>query len=419
MSYPQTKKFPNVVKSWIAFDAGNSAFATTVLAAFFPLFFANYWGGDLDSVSSSKYFSAAVSIMNICVVIGMPIIGAMTDIKKLTKSLFAFLTLVSIFMVSCFYFIDYGKWQTALVVYGISFFCFCGSVTLYDKMLLSISSKDNISKISGYGYSFGYLGGGLLFLLNSFMVLQPSFFGLAGEANAIKWSFVTVSLWWLMFLIPLIIFYRDPDIQNEKDIKYVFSELKETIKIIISNRNIGIFLLAFFLYIDGVHTVMSLASMFANGIGINQSSIIQALILVQFVAFPATLFWAYISNKFNDKIVIYITIFIYLIVVFYSMFLSSAFEFFIMAGMIGSVQGGIQASSRSFFGKIIPVEKSGEFFGFYNTFGRAGTILGPAMVAVFLNLFNNLQIALIPIIILFIIGGILMYFVNEAYEDSV
>ena len=158
------------------------------------------------------------------------------------------------------------------------------------------------------------------------------------------------------------------------------------------------------------------AAIFAENIGIDQSAIILALILVQFVAFPSTLFWSYIGNKFNDKTVLYSTIFIYICVVIYSTSLSNATEFYIMAALIGSVQGGIQAASRSFFSKIIPTDKSGEFFGFYNTFGRAGSVMGPALVGIFIGIFNNFQIALVPIIILFIAGGFVLRFVKYPNE---
>jgi Permeases of the major facilitator superfamily len=177
-----------------------------------------------------------------------------------------------------------------------------------------------------------------------------------------------------------------------------------------------LFLFAFFLYIDGVHTIMSLAAIFAENIGMDQSAIIVALILVQFVAFPSTLFWSYIGNKYDDKVVLYATILIYICVVIYSTALTNSSEFYVMAVLIGSVQGGIQAASRSFFSKIIPTNKSGEFFGFYNTFGRAGSVMGPALVGMFIGIFNNLQIALVPIIVLFIAGGFLLRYVKYPNE---
>ena len=402
--------------SWIFYDFGNSAYATTVIAAFFPLFYEAYWSAGLEELQSTQYLAFALTIINLIILISAPIIGAITDYKKLTKALFIIFTLLSITSVASFYFIPMGKWLIALILYGISFFSFASAVTLYDKMLIYVAPKEQLTKVSSYGFSLGYLGGGLLFALNAFMVLQPQTFGLANEAEATRWAFITVSVWWFIFLLPLAINYKDREVEKTGSFKEVFAGFLSTFKNIKENRNVLLFLLAFFLYIDGVHTIMSLAAIFAENIGIDTSAIIIALILVQFVAFPSTLFWAYIGSKYNDKIVLYSTIFIYICVVIYSTMLSNATEFYIMAVLIGSIQGGIQAASRSFFSKIIPKSKSGEFFGLYNTFGRAGSVLGPFLVGLFIVIFGNLQISLVPIIILFIVGGIVLKFVKYPNE---
>ena len=215
---------------------------------------------------------------------------------------------------------------------------------------------------------------------------------------------------------PLAINYKEREVEKTGNLKEVLGGFVSTFRDIQKNKNVLLFLFAFFLYIDGVHTIMSLAAIFAENIGIDQSAIIVALILVQFVAFPSTLFWSYIGNKYDDKVVLYATIFIYICVVIYSTALSNSSEFYVMAVLIGSVQGGIQAASRSFFSKIIPTNKSGEFFGFYNTFGRAGSVMGPALVGMFIGIFNNLQIALVPIIVLFIAGGFLLRYVKYPNE---
>lgn len=412
MNHNQSLTFTKEIKSWIAYDAGNSAFATTVIAAFFPLFFSSYWAGNIDEITSAKYFTAGLTIMNLVILIGMPIIGAITDVKNLTKTFFSVFSFLGALLVISFAFVSENEWLFALILYGIALFCFSAAIVLYDKILIYISSSHNISKVSGFGYSVGYLGGGTLFVINAFMVMNPSFFGLENSAAAIKLSFVTVGIWWIIFTLPLFINYEQPKIQEGKIID-AFKQIYKTFIDITNQKNIVLFLIAFFLYIDGVHTVISLAAIFANGIGIGQESIILALILVQFVAAPATFIWSYVSTRYGDKTVIYITILIYIGVIFYSMGLDNAYEFYFMAGLIGSVQGGIQASSRSLFAKIIPEDKSGEFFGFYNTFGRAGSVIGPLLVNVFLVAFNNIRIALIPLIVLFIIGALFLKFVKE------
>ena len=412
MNHNQSLTFTKEIKSWIAYDAGNSAFATTVIAAFFPLFFSSYWAGNIDEITSAKYFTAGLTIMNLVILIGMPIIGAITDVKNLTKTFFSVFSFLGALLVISFAFVSENEWLFALILYGIALFCFSAAIVLYDKILIYISSSHNISKVSGFGYSVGYLGGGTLFVINAFMVMNPNFFGLENSAAAIKLSFVTVGIWWIIFTLPLFINYEQPKIQEGKIID-AFKQIYKTFIDITNQKNIVLFLIAFFLYIDGVHTVISLAAIFANGIGIGQESIILALILVQFVAAPATFIWSYVSTRYGDKTVIYVTILIYIGVIFYSMGLDNAFEFYFMAGLIGSVQGGIQASSRSLFAKIIPEDKSGEFFGFYNTFGRAGSVIGPLLVNVFLVAFNNIRIALIPLIVLFILGALFLKFVKE------
>ena len=412
MNHNQSLTFTKEIKSWIAYDAGNSAFATTVIAAFFPLFFSSYWAGNIDEITSAKYFTAGLTIMNLVILIGMPIIGAITDVKNLTKTFFSVFSFLGALLVISFAFVSENEWLFALILYGIALFCFSAAIVLYDKILIYISSSHNISKVSGFGYSVGYLGGGTLFVINAFMVMNPSFFGLENSAAAIKLSFVTVGIWWIIFTLPLFINYEQPKIQEGKIID-AFKQIYKTFIDITNQKNIVLFLIAFFLYIDGVHTVMSLAAIFANGIGIGQESIILALILVQFVAAPATFIWSYVSTRYGDKTVIYMSILIYIGVIFYSMGLDNAYEFYFMAGLIGSVQGGIQASSRSLFAKIIPEDKSGEFFGFYNTFGRAGSVIGPLLVNVFLVAFNNIRIALIPLIVLFILGALFLKFVKE------
>ena len=412
MNHNQSLTFTKEIKSWIAYDAGNSAFATTVIAAFFPLFFSSYWAGNIDELTSAKYFTAGLTIMNLVILIGMPIIGAITDVKNLTKTFFSVFSFLGALLVISFAFVSENEWLFALILYGIALFCFSAAIVLYDKILIYISSSHNISKVSGFGYSVGYLGGGTLFVINAFMVMNPSFFGLENSAAAIKLSFVTVGIWWIIFTLPLFINYEQPKIQEGKIID-AFKQIYKTFIDITNQKNIVLFLIAFFLYIDGVHTVMSLAAIFANSIGIGQESIILALILVQFVAAPATFIWSYVSTRYGDKMVIYMSILIYIGVIFYSMGLDNANEFYFMAGLIGSVQGGIQASSRSLFAKIIPEDKSGEFFGFYNTFGRAGSVIGPLLVNVFLVAFNNIRIALIPLIVLFILGALFLKFVKE------
>ena len=410
MDISSQKTFTKTVKSWIAYDAGNSAFATTVVAAFFPIFYLEFWASTMPKVEASIYLNWTLVICNSLILLSGPVIGAYTDINKSTKSALNMFTIVGALFVGSLFFIDVGSWLYALIFFGVANYCFCVAQIPYDKILTKITTPNNFSIISNQGYAWGYFGGGALFLLNALMSIYPSSFGLASQAEAIRVSFLMVSIWWLLFLIPLFLNFKEN--KTEKHSMSVFSSsfknIFKTLKSVYQYKNAFLFLIAFFLFIDGAHTVIYLASTFALNLGLETSSIIQALILVQFVAFPATLLWGYVANKYGDKLVLYITITSYICIIIYSTTLSSALEFYLLAAWVGFVQGGIQGSSRGMFGKLIPKEKAGEFFGLYNVMGRAGAILGPLMVGTLLTLYGNVRIALLPIAVLFIIGGLLL-----------
>ena len=410
MSNASNKTFTRTVKSWIAYDAGNSAFATTVVAAFFPIFYLEFWASNLPKIEASIYLNWTLVVCNVSILLSGPVIGAITDINQSTKKSLTIFTLTSVFFVGLLYFLSAGSWIYALVFFGIANFCFCVAQIPYDKILTKIASPEKFSIISNQGYAWGYAGGGLLFIVNALMSIYPESFGLASQSDAIRVSFLMVSIWWLLFLIPLLVNFKETT-NNQRSKGIVISSLKNivtTLKSVYQYKNAFLFLIAFFLFIDGAHTVIYLASTFALNLGLETSSIIQALILVQLVAFPATLIWGYVANRFGDKLVLYLTISSYIFIIIYSTTLSSALEFYLLAAWVGCVQGGIQGSSRGYFGKLIPKEKAGEFFGLYNVMGRAGAILGPLLVGSLLTLYGNVRIALLPIAILFIIGGLLL-----------
>jgi len=404
------KTFTKTVKSWIAYDAGNSAFATTVVAAFFPIFYLEFWASTMPKVEASIYLNWTLVICNTLILLSGPVIGAYTDINRSTKSALNIFTIIGALFVGSLFFIDVGSWLYALIFFGIANYCFCVAQIPYDKILTKITTPNNFSIISNQGYAWGYFGGGALFLLNALMSIYPSSFGLASQAEAIRISFLMVSIWWLLFLIPLFLNFKETKTEQHSISVFSssFKNIFNTLKSVYQYKNAFLFLIAFFLFIDGANTVIYLASTFALNLGLETSSIIQALILVQFVAFPATLLWGYVANKYGDKLVLYITIASYICIIVYSTTLSSAFEFYLLAAWVGFVQGGIQGSSRGMFGKLIPKEKAGEFFGLYNVMGRAGAILGPLMVGTLLTLYGNVRIALLPIAVLFIIGGLLL-----------
>jgi len=411
-------KFSAEAKAWILYDGGNSAFATTVIAAFFPIFFNDFWASGLEAEVKTAYLGWGLTISNLVLLFTSPFIGALTDISRTTKILFTGFGAISIISVAVLYFIPAGSWLQALIFFGIANYCFAAGNTLYDKMLVQVSDESNIARISSYGFAFGYLGGGLLFLINAAMTIKPEFFGLSSVADAVRWSFLSVSVWWTLFLIPILLKIQDKGVNLPgSPFKLAYTKVFNTLKTVSAKKNVFIFLLAFFLYIDGVHTIMAMAADFALNLGLPSSDVIIALILVQFVAFPTTLLWSKFAYKFGDKNTLLFTISLYLIVIGYSVFLSNAIEFYILASMVGAIQGGIQSISRSYYATLIPQDESGEYFGFYNMFGRAGAFMGPALVAIFVTFFQDTRYGLIPIAALFIMGAIILLKVKSTNES--
>ncbi len=412
MNTSTNKTFTKNVKSWIAYDVGNSAFATTVVAGFFPVFYLQYWAIDsgIDMAQATVYKSWALALCNTLVLFTAPLIGAITDINNSTKKSLVFFTVVAAFFVSLLSTLNSGSWIYALAFFCIANYCFSVAQIPYDKILTKITSEDKLSIVSNQGYAWGYLGGGFLFLVNASMFLFWEKIGLNSSEDAIKISFLMVSIWWCIFTLPIQKNFLEKVKPYKKTllVRDAFKNIVHTIKSISRYKNASIFLLAFFLYIDGAHTVIYLAADFALNVNLKATDVIPALILVQFVAFPATLLWGFIADKYGDKLVLYITIVSYIFIIGFSTTLSSALEFYIMAAMVGSVQGGIQGSSRGLFGKLIPEEKAGEFFGLYNVLGRAGAIFGPLIVGTLLTIYGDVRIALFPLIILFILGGLLL-----------
>ena len=406
------------IKSWIAYDVGNSAFATTVVAGFFPVFYNQYWANGIDADDATVYKTLALAVCNTIVLLTAPFVGAISDINNATKKFLVLFTVIGALFVGLLSTLSLGSWLYALVFFCIANYCFAVGQIPYDKILTKIAPHNKLSQISNQGYAWGYLGGGTLFLVNALMFLFWEKIGLNSSADAIKISFVMVAIWWFSFMLPIKKIYHEDVVHHKKSflLKESLINILTTLKSISKYKNVSLFLLAFFLFIDGAHTVIYLAADFALNVGLKANEVIPALILVQFVAFPATLFWGYIANKYGDKPVLYITIVFYIFIIFFSTTLSSAFEFYILAVLVGSVQGGIQGSSRSLFGKIIPLEKAGEFFGIYNVLGRAGAIFGPLMVGALLTLYGDIRISLLPIAVLFILGGLVLLKVKEANE---
>ena len=398
---------------WALYDWANSAFATTVMAGFFPIFFKSYWASDLSDAESTFVIGSANSIVGLVIAVSAPILGAIADAGNSKKRLLLIFATIGIISTGYLFFVPESSWKFAITFYAVGVIGFSGGNIFYDSLLVSVSNQDQRNQVSSLGFSMGYLGGGLLFLLNVLMFSYPSFFGLSSQIEAVLWSFMSVALWWAIFTTPLLTGVKENKIYKNNSglftiIKIAFQNLYKTGLSIKQYKSAVIFLLAYFLYMDGVDTIIRMATSYGADIGLSAQSMIGALLLTQFIGFPATLVFGVYSDKFGYKQTLSFAIFIYIGVVLFSSQMDTAIEFFIMAAVIGLVQGGVQAISRSYFSTLIPSEKAAEFFGFYNFIGKSSVFFGPFMVSGIALITNSPSAGILSLLILFIPGLILL-----------
>ncbi len=404
------------IYSWALYDWANSAYATTVMAGFFPIFFKSYYSTDIEVTLSTAHLGFANSISSFIIVLIAPLLGAMADSSSLKKRFLFLFAYLGILMSAALALVSQGDWQLAAFIYILGNIGFMGADTFYDALLPSISSSKNVDYISGLGFAFGYLGGGMLFGFNLLMLEKFSLFGLESEAEAIKLSFVSVALWWAIFSLPLFLFVEEKKRKERAAsslIKDGYLRLKNSFSKIKELKGVLLFLAAYWLYIDGVDTIIRMAVDYGMALGFDSKNLIFALLIVQFVGFPATLLFAKLAESWDTKKTIFLAIGIYLFITLWAALMHEVYEFYMLAVMIALVQGGIQALSRSYYSKMIPKEHAAEFFGFYNFLGKFAAILGPLLVAMVALFTQNSRASIGSVAILFILGAILLYFVDE------
>jgi len=406
------KENKRAVWSWAFYDWGNSAYSTTVMAGFFPLFFKEYWADPHNPNQSTFYLGMANSIASIVVASLAPLLGSIADqgsAKKKFLTLFAFLGVI---MTGGLWMVSQGNWQMAVVFYVMATIGFASGNVFYDSLLPGLASEERVDVVSSLGFGLGYLGGGLLFLVNVFMYLKPEIFGIPDGATAIKLSFLSVAVWWAVFTIPLILFVPEPknydSVNINNAIQMGWIQLIQTFKEIRNMKVVGTFLLAYFFYIDGVDTIIKMAVDYGMSLNFSGESLIIALLIVQFVAFPAALIYGRLGAKIGAKTAIMIGIIAYSVITFLGYFITKAWHFYVLAILIGLFQGGIQALSRSLYTRIIPAEKSAEFFGFYNMLGKYAAIIGPALMGTISLVTGSARLGILSILLLFILGAFLL-----------
>ena len=314
-------------------------------------------------------------------------------------------------------FVNEGAWEAAVFVYAIGNIGFMGSNIFYDSLLPTVANEKKVDFVSGLGFSLGYLGGGILFSLNVWMLQNPAFFGLDSSIEAVKTSFISVALWWMLFSLPLLFFVKEKKPIKDKGTFQIISEgyrrLSGTIRKIRHLKGLILFLVAYWLYIDGLDTIIRMAVDYGMAKGFDSKSLVLSLLIVQFVGFPATLIFAKLAQKWDTKKAILLAIGIYLFITLWAAWMDEIHEFYILAVMIALLQGGIQALSCSYYAKMIPDEYAAEFFGFYNFLGKTAAILGPFLIGMLALITENSRVGIASVAIFFILGAILLIRVDE------
>lgn len=405
------------VISWAFYDWGNSAFATTIMAGFFPIFFKQYWNADQSVNESTLHLGAANAIASIVIVVLAPLLGAIADKGNVRKKFLLFFASLGVVMTGSLYFVAQGDWVVAITLFVFATIGFMGGNVFYDALIMAVAPDKKVDFVSALGYGLGYLGGGLLFALNVFMTLNPQIFGLSDAGEAVRVSFVMVAVWWAVFSIPLLLFVKEPQPTSVSSAWAVISggykQLLLTMHEIRTLKFVLLFLAAYWCYIDGVDTVVRMAVDYGMSLGFKPNDLIVALLITQFVGFPAAIMFGKLGERFGAKSAIFIGIGVYVVITVWASFIEEVREFYILAVMIGLVQGGVQSLSRSFYTRLIPTGKSAEFFGFYNMLGKFSAILGPLIVGWVSVITGNPRFSILAITLLFGAGAVILYFVDE------
>jgi MFS transporter, UMF1 family len=402
--------------SWALYDWANSAFATTVMAGLFPIFFKQFWGAGLDVSYSTYCLGQANSIAAIVGGCAAPFLGYLADRKNARKRLLFLFATAGIVTTGTLGLVPHGDWGLALLFYVIATLGFAGGNLFYDSLLVNVAGKEKMDFVSALGFSLGYLGGGILFSLNVWMTLRPESFGLAGS-EAVRISFLSVALWWALFSIPLFLFVDEPritSIDSGASRTSGLQELKRVFREISSNRSILLFLAGYWLYIDGVNTIIVMAVDYGLSLGFNKGTLIVALLITQFVGFPAAILFGKLGEKLGTKNGIFIALAVYVGVCVWGYFMDRENEFYVLAVAIGLVQGGVQSLSRSFYAKMIPPQSAARFFGFYDMLGKFAAVIGPFLMGLVSVLSGNPRYSIVAVIFLFVSGAGFLYFVREA-----
>lgn len=415
------------LRAWAMYDWALSGLQTVITTAIFPIYFVRVAAAELPGSSGTQLYARANTIALLIVAVISPVLGAIADYRGDKKRFLAAFTVVGVTGAAAMFTIDRGEVGLASALFIVALIGGSGCLVFYESLLPHIATSAEIDRVSTAGYALGYLGGGLLAAFNLLWIQRPQWFGLpygdtlsANDATLpVRLAFVSVAVWWVIFAIPLFRRIPEPPRRLEPDeisathpLRAAVVRIGETLRELRRYRNAALMLAAFLLYNDGVQTIIKMSAAYGTEIGIGQSSLIAAFILVQFVGVPCAFAFGWIASKVGAKPAIFAGLVVYVVITILGYFMRTATDFFILAALVGTVQGGTQALSRSLFASMIPSYKSGEFFGFYSIFEKFAGIFGPLLFDIVITATGASRNAILMIIVFFIAGAALLAFVN-------
>jgi UMF1 family MFS transporter len=421
------------LRAWAMYDWANSAFWTTVIVAVFPPFFSDYAAAGLTPTEATARFAWSTTFAVTLVAILGPILGAVADYRAMKKKLLAVFMAVGVTATLLMATIDRGGWIYAALLFVVANIGVAASQVFYDSLLPHIAAPDELDRVSTSGFALGFLGGGLLLLVNLAWILSPATFGLPDTVAAIKLSFASVAFWWLIFSIPLMRRVPEPPRALDADetprlrsghagregmIRPALVRAWETFHELRGYRQAFLMLLAFLLYNDGIQTIIRMASIYGAEIGIDRNAQIAAFVVVQFTGIPCSFGFGWLAGRIGAKRALYMALTVYIGISILGYFMTTTWHFFALAFLVGMVQGGSQALSRSLFARMIPKHKSSEYFGFFSVFEKFAGIFGPALFAASVTLFGSSRAAILSVIVFFIAGAAVLTRVNVAEGEA-
>jgi UMF1 family MFS transporter len=408
------------VWAWALYDAGNSAFATVVMAGFFPVFFKSFWSAGADVTVSTARLGLANSAAGLAVALLAPLLGAIADRGAYKKPLLGLFTFAGCAATALLCATGKGLWGPAAVLFAAGCAAFEASLIFYDALLPSVADKGRMHGVSALGYSLGYLAGGMVFALCVLATMYPALLGAQPE-SVVRYSFLITALWWAVFTLPLLVYVpegRASVLKPAAACREGLIQLRETFRQVRQMKALWLFLLAYWFYIEGVNSVIRMAVDYGLSLGFASGDLILALLLTQFVGFPCAILFGYLGRRWGARRSILLGIVFYGLIVIWGMLIQDKNEFYMLAAMVGLVQGGVQSLSRSLFAGLVPQDRYGQFFGFYNMVGKSSTVLGPVLVGMTAYLTGSPRLGIASLALLFIVGGLLLARVRPAAGET-